>query len=117
MTHKLVLRMLFNLTYEGTTYSDVENYYQPYTKEDFNYWMDEYVENNAEEDYDDKTFIVLATRGIRDGLDYELLGRVWEEMSWEMFVYELFHGDEEDEDSKKYWENYHKVESRVMCDW
>lgn len=114
LTHKLVLNPLFADTYDGVGYSCPTCYYMPLTETRIREWMDEKVDGWASEDYDVKPFAVMATPSIRDTLDYDLLMNVWEEMSWEMFVYELFCDDEDDD---AYWENYNSVFSRVECDW
>jgi hypothetical protein len=114
LTHKIVLDALFTTYYHGTSCEDVRFYYAPYNKTDLRFAMDCFVANWAEEAYDTRAFAIMATPSIRDKLNYDLLCKVWEEMSWDMFVWEMFLNDGDDE---KYWDYYDKVESRVKCDW
>ena len=115
LTHKMVLDCMLTCCYHGTSFSDVTDYYRPFTKQDFLDWFEDWVADNTE-NYDCKVFPILATPSIRDNLDYDLLIRVWEEMTWELFVYELFR-DLSVDDHEEYWRLYEKVESRVKCDW
>ena len=115
LTHKMVLDPLFMLSYEGTSYSDSTSYYQPMNKAEMLLSIERWVEDHAEECYDLKAFAGMATPAIRDKLDYDLLTKIWEEMSWEMFVWELFPDD--DENDKMYWKYFDQVHSRVKCEW
>ena len=109
----MVLYQRFILDYEGAGYSNDNHYYQPNTKRDFLDWFKVYVEDNAEESYDTKVFAILSTPSIRDNLDFDLLCRVWEEISWKMYVCVMF---EDDDEGDVYNKLYAEIEKTLECE-
>ncbi len=100
--------MLLDIAYDGCWCSNPCDYYSGFEIKDIQFAMDEWVKVWADEDYDTSHFVIFATKGIRNGLDYELLSAEYEAWAWRFFVEALF----EDDDDGAGW---NRVLNEVQC--
>jgi len=94
-TYKIILRVLLDMAYDGVWSSNPCHYYSGFDIKDIQDTMDEWVKHWASEDFDTPEFALFATKGIRNGLDYELLSAEYEAWAWRFFVEGLFEEDDE----------------------
>lgn len=94
-THKIVMRVLLDTAYDGVWSYNPCHYYAGFDIKDIQSAMDEWVKAWAGEDYDTPEFVIFATKGIRNGLDYALLSAEYEAWAWRFFVEGLFEDDDE----------------------
>ena len=94
-TYKLILKVLLEIAYDGVWCSNPCSYYSGFEVKDIQSAMDECVENWASEDYDIPEFALFATKGIRNGLEYDVLSAEYEKWAWRFFVEGLFEEDDE----------------------
>ena len=102
LSSKIVLNRWAYCLYEGVGYSNPACFYRDFTREEIEEFMDDWVEDNAHEDFDNKTFVLFATRGIRNSLNWDVITRKAEEWAWRFFVADLF-WDEPDADYTGLW--------------
>ena len=106
LSTKIVLHLWVMREYEGVGYGDPKMNYKRFARADLEEFMDAWVDEHADEDFDNKAFVIFATPGIRKKLDWESITKKAEDYAWRFFVCDLFREDDDcaDDDYNALWD-------------
>jgi hypothetical protein len=116
LSTRIVLHLWAAANYEGVVFNDPTTNYRRFTQKGIEEWMEMWVRDNADEDFDSKAFVILATKGIRDGLDWKTITETAENWAWRFFVEDLFRSDDE-ADSPDYDQLWTEIKRDTKFVW
>ena len=92
-THQMIVDALDNHAYGWDSDDKEMTMTINWSAEEVNNYLDEMVENMADEQYDDDLFPIIATRSIRKSLDMDAIIKKMDEIGWAEFTRLLFECD------------------------
>jgi hypothetical protein len=103
--HREVLSWMIDWDFNGTDYGDRLVSYTPDKLTDI--W-DEWVEENAAENYDWEMFALVSTKGIRAQIDMDFISDRLNDCAWVAWVDCMFGPDRAWDDNEDYYEELFK---------
>ena len=101
--HREILDWMIKWDFNGTSY----DWLLEYTPEELTDIWDEWVEDNAAENYDWELFALVATKGIRAQIDRDFISDRLNDCAWFVWTDSMFGPDQWD-DSGYYYEELDK---------
>ena len=90
--HKIVLQQIYWTHYDGCSF-DIDCFPVNWTHKEMIGTLDYFVEDMADQYYDEDVFPIIATPNIRNTLNIPLLVNKIEDIAWTIFVEDVFDND------------------------